>query len=727
MANFESQIIEEFTNILGLKNQTDGTLFIYKKPKDIKHISLKPDGYYFKDGVTFILDAKRKNKQFIGQLEDYLTLEKNPNNVGFKYNGNDFSCYINGKLNVSEKTPMNADYYIAKYFRNKKTTLPEIVSNFAKSLAKNFRNARIDKQKNVPFIGAVMLCLKFCDSFDDEIMSETSASILRNMRIAIDKYIPCKSLNKKQKKEFLKTILDDRSLNNVEYQRLISIISDITTIYNFINIEDSIGHDTMNSFLKVFRKWNSVDAKEKGEIFTPDHIAQFMYKLANCSKDNYILDPTCGSGTFLVIAMFNMIKECKNKIEMINDVKNNQLIGIDDKPFNTTLAGINMMLHGDGSSNIFECDCFRKLPELKNTYDRALMNPPFSQDDNELKFVYETLENMQEGGICSAIVPVSSILSCTESKKGKIKPDLKYKRLILQRHNLLSVIRLPKKLFHGNASVQTAIITIQAHKKYNGKTWRKNLLDDGYIECRNVGRIDFYSDKAFNDFENQKSNIVNLSPEDDWPLFENINYLPIQKLDFMRQKLDFMLNSIDVTDMIIENEGTLDLSSIKVSNKTLDFNKWKSFKIIDLFKIEKGKDKSDENNPENKNGKIPLIIASAIHNGVGYYIKKAKKIFCKNCITLVNQGDGASGIAKAHSTDFAATSSIYVLTNPNLSPDINIFISTVMSKLHNLFDYTYSMTLERIKKLSIILPAIQTGNKIEPDWKYMEKYIKNEL
>ena len=93
-------------------------------------MSLKPDGYYFKDGVTFILDAKRKNKQFIGQLEDYLTLEKNPNNVGFKYNGNDFSCYINGKLNVSEKTPMNADYYIVKYFKNKKTTLPEIVSNF---------------------------------------------------------------------------------------------------------------------------------------------------------------------------------------------------------------------------------------------------------------------------------------------------------------------------------------------------------------------------------------------------------------------------------------------------------------------------------------------------------------------------------------------------------------------------------------------------------------------
>ena len=68
----EYEIVKEFTNILGLENQTDGTIFIYKKTNKNGKMSLKPDGYYYQDGVTFILDAKSSNQNFSGQLEDYL-------------------------------------------------------------------------------------------------------------------------------------------------------------------------------------------------------------------------------------------------------------------------------------------------------------------------------------------------------------------------------------------------------------------------------------------------------------------------------------------------------------------------------------------------------------------------------------------------------------------------------------------------------------------------------
>lgn len=726
MKKTEFEIVKEFTRILGLENQTDGTLFIYQKPNKQGQISLKPDGYYYYNGVTFILDAKASNCDFTGQLEDYLKLEKNPNNVGFKYNNKIFECYVNGKLQKNEIIPKSAKYYIEKYFKNAKSTLPNTVSEFAKKLANDFRDAKVDKQNNVPFIGAVMLCLKFCNNFEEEIISDSSKKILINIKAAIQKYIADIPLSKKQKKEKIKLILEDQSLNDISYPKLMNLISNISTIYNFINVDDQIGHDTMNGFLKIFRKWNSVNAKEKGEVFTPDHIAQLMYELAECNYSNFILDPTCGSGTFLVNAMFNMLNEIKNEPNYLilkKEILENQIIGIENQIFNSTLAGINMMLHGDGSSNIFMGDCFNKLPDLFNVYDRALMNPPFSQEDKELKFVLETLKNMKKGGLLAAIIPVTSILSFTESKKGKVPENLKYKREILTNHNLKAVIRLPKKLFHPNASVQTAIILIEANIPYKHLTWRKNLLDDGYIENRNVGRVEHHYDQAMKNFYNQIPETVNLTAEEDWPKYDNVDYTTIQKLDFMRQKLDFMLMTKDIKELLLENNGILNINNVVVSDAKFNFKSWKHFKLLDLFKIENGKDVSDENNPENKDGNIPLVIASSNHNGIGYYIKQSKKIFSSNCITLVNQGDGAAGIAKAHCYDFAATSSVSVLSNPKLNQSINLFISTVLSKLHDLFDYTYSMSQARLEKITIFLPA--KGD--EPDWEYMEKYINNEL
>ena len=175
----------------------------------------------------------------------------------------------------------------------------------------------------------------------------------------------------------------------------------------------------MNNFLKVFRRWNSANANEKGEVFTPDHIAQLMYKLGKCSMDDFILDPTCGSGTFLTNAMANMFSEALNRYsndkisfqkEQV-DIKSNKLFGIELNPFNATLAGINMLLHGDGASNIYNENCFIRLKILNGLYNKVLMNPPFSQEDIELKFVYETLIHMADNGILVSILPKFSYCS----------------------------------------------------------------------------------------------------------------------------------------------------------------------------------------------------------------------------------------------------------------------------------------------------------------------------
>ena len=107
MPRTEFQNVKDFTNILGIQNKTDGTLFLYKKPITSECVALKPDGYYFKDGVTFILDAKAENKNFSGQLEDYMKLEPNKNFIGFKYSFNQFKCFVKGKLIESERELKN--------------------------------------------------------------------------------------------------------------------------------------------------------------------------------------------------------------------------------------------------------------------------------------------------------------------------------------------------------------------------------------------------------------------------------------------------------------------------------------------------------------------------------------------------------------------------------------------------------------------------------------------
>jgi type I restriction enzyme M protein len=409
----EFEIVSEFSNALDLQNKTDGTLFIYKSKKGV---STKPDGYYYYEGITFILDAKEYGGKFEGQLEDYMSLESNENYIGFKYNGIIFECYINGKLEPSEKEIQNKDYYKNKYFPQKINN-QLIVEKSAKKLANLFRNSKIDKQMNVPFIGAVMLCIKF----GQEINTTTTATILSSLKLGLNTIIPNSApLEKKQKREFIQATLRDGTLVNSKITDLYIIIKEISTVYNFINISQSDfkGHDIMNSFLKIFRKWNSANANEKGEVFTPDHIAQLMYKITKCSKDSIILDPTCGSETFLTNAMANMWSETKSTDEQIN-ISLNQLFGIESNAFNATLAGINMMLHGDGASHIYNSDCFTKLSELFNCYDRVLMNPPFSQADTELKFVFDTLLNMIEDGYLSAIIPKSCVKG-TEQKMWTI-------------------------------------------------------------------------------------------------------------------------------------------------------------------------------------------------------------------------------------------------------------------------------------------------------------------
>ena len=192
---------------------------------------------------------------------------------------------------------------------------------------------------------------------------------------------------------------------------------------------------------------------KKEKFLPPDHIANLMYSLALCTKENTILDPTCGSGTFLTNAMANMFNEInadEDFHEMQKSIKEARLIGIECNEFNVTLAGINMILHRDGSSCIYYGDCFNLLKSFRNIYDRVLMNPQ----------------------------------SCV---KGTEQDNILYLEKIFEIADLKAVISLPSNLFYP-VGANTCIVVLQKNKIGN-ETILINCLDDGY-SIVNKARID---------------------------------------------------------------------------------------------------------------------------------------------------------------------------------------------------------------------------------------------
>lgn len=113
--------------------------------------------------------------------------------------------------------------------------------------------------------------------------------------------------------------------------------------------------DVMGIFFNEFNRYKA--KSENGQIFTPDHVTSFMYRLIHCDMNDRVLDATCGSGAFLVKAMCNMIKEAGGiNTEKAGYIKDVQLFGIEWDKEIYALACANMLIHKDGKTNLEQLD-----------------------------------------------------------------------------------------------------------------------------------------------------------------------------------------------------------------------------------------------------------------------------------------------------------------------------------------------------------------------------------
>lgn len=177
-------------------------------------------------------------------------------------------------------------------------------------------------------------------------------------------------------------------------------------------------------------KYSGGDGSGLGIVLTPQHLTEFMVDLAEVNKSSKVVDICCGSGAFLVTAMSKMFQSATEK--EIAHIKTNSLFGVESDDDIYTLAIANMIVRGDGKSNIIYGDCFDKqiIEKLKEKHiDVGLINPPYSQKDHvELEFVENLLDILTTGGRGVVVVP----MSCAIGTKFKEVRERLFKNIHLK-------------------------------------------------------------------------------------------------------------------------------------------------------------------------------------------------------------------------------------------------------------------------------------------------------
>ncbi len=162
-----------------------------------------------------------------------------------------------------------------------------------------------------------------------------------------------------------------------------------------------------------------------------------------------------------------------------NKIKVEQILGLEILSSVYMLAILNMILMGDGSSNILnqdyaDFDGKYGFGQTDKTFpaDAFILNPPYSAVGNGMIFVEKALNMMHRG--------YASIIIQNSAGSGKAK-DMNIN--ILKRHTLLASIKMPVDIFIGKSSVQTYIYVFKVAEAHHKDELVKfiDFSDDGYI------------------------------------------------------------------------------------------------------------------------------------------------------------------------------------------------------------------------------------------------------
>lgn len=254
--------------------------------------------------------------------------------------------------------------------------------------------------------------------------------------------------------------------------------------------------DYLGRFYGEFMSYSGGDGQTLGIVLTPRHIVELFCELIDIKPTDSVFDPCCGTAGFLISAMHHMLQKANRDSEKYN-IRKNQLHGLEMQPYMFAIATTNMILRGDGKSNLEQEDFLKQNPsklQLKGC-NIGMMNPPYSQGSKtnpklyEISFTEHLLDSITADGKAIVIVPQSSMT-------GKTKEEQAIKENILRKHTLEGVITLNKNTFYG-VGTNPCIAIFSTGIPHSKEKIVKfiNFENDGFEVQKHVGLVETISAK----------------------------------------------------------------------------------------------------------------------------------------------------------------------------------------------------------------------------------------
>lgn len=583
----------------------------------VKHFKL--DIRFENNSVAVLIETKQSftkadEKQLAEYVEEERALHKGIKIIAILANTNNdkikvWRYFVDDSHLLKEETVLDTMEHYVKLFDTARQNDKERVMKNTYDLNELLHKKDIDEKLRSQFVGTTLLYIKdmvkktgatriddaLKDKLDDVWKMMSAEEIRAGIKNTLDNLLD-NSENKTKKIELLqKNVLNDQKVKKLKIKDWIEILDTILMdIYRYIDADSSEGQDILNLFFIAFNKYTG--KADKNQAFTPDHITEFMCRITDVDRTKVVLDGTCGSGSFLVQAMVKEIADCrrdkteKEAEELIRQVKEKHIFGIEVEEKAYGLSTTNMLIHGDGNSNIKFGSIFdSKKFIMEAAPDIILMNPPYNAKPIGIPAAYKTTwtakakdgkEDPTKGFVfVHFISDVIKELNDLKEKAGKPTKQVKLAVLLpvaaaigtsdiiekekiamLENNTLEAVFTLPNEIFYPGASACACCMLFTLGKPHSEEkeTFFGYCKDDGFKKKKNLGRVEQFnvdSESLWKKIEKEwlylfrnhkaepgKSATVVVNGESEWlcEAYMKTDYNTLKEEDFQRTLNDYL-------------------------------------------------------------------------------------------------------------------------------------------------------------------------------------------
>ena len=400
----------------------------------------------------------------------------------------------------------NIDEYYTKNILKEQTpeekTTEEILKD-AKNLHEDLRNYGSIQDKDKPLIvSGILLALREMEHKGfhiDDLIGDKITTDGEKIYDAIEKNLKRANVSPQVKKDKLLSqflVIKDTKAINVINENLKKTPLRHFTEFLYENIYKNIKYihsseDYLGRFYGEFMSYSGGDGQSLGIVLTPKHITELFCDIVELKPTDSILDPCCGTAGFLIAGMHDMVQKA-NDVQQARAIRKNQLHGLELQPYMFTIATTNMILRGDGKSNLEQENFLKFNPSQlqEKGCTVGMMNPPYSMGSKsnpslyEINFTEHLLNSIVQDGKVVVIVPQSSMI-------GKSKEEKAIKANILKHHSLDGVITLNKNSFYGVGTNPCIAVFTAGVPHYKDKEVKFiNFENDGFEVQKHRGLIE---------------------------------------------------------------------------------------------------------------------------------------------------------------------------------------------------------------------------------------------